>query len=353
MKQLFSNIALCLILLIAALTAMPLAYPSLSAAKKADFLWDAITSDETSYGFMNPLKTLYYAAQTSYLWAMANTQGDWRESSHQKITHGVGGHARAHFEWLPNPYTGMFQKAEHCIVRMANAAEPGTLAMTAYGPNMAVKCLNDGPASANILTIWQLDGYAVIPENKTKSCSYFEAPLSNHNPLRDDVAMALRDTFVSDFDKVDKRSMLLGISPMAMVNQNGTSIPASNSHFPFALVFKPAVGLNDLGCEFNDYISQLKNIPASSKLYDVFAVAEPWVSAPEGKPEISKIGELKLDSGFEASKFGDTALFFRHKFFAQELLNVADENRARTWSKYVHDENVYKTLGAMLYEKFI
>jgi len=301
--------------LVSVLTALPMAYPALSAASKADFLWTSITMDESSYGFMNPLETLYYASQTSYLWAMSNTQSDWRDKDHRKITHGVGGHAKAHFEWVTNEFSGMFQKADHCIVRMANAAQPGTLAMTAYGPNMAVKCLNDGANSANLLTIWQLDGYAVMPPNKTKSCSYFEAPLSNHNPLRDDIAMPLRDTFVSDFNMVDKRSMLLGVSPMAMVHQNGTAIPPASASFPFALVFKPAVGLNDIGCEFNDYISQLKNIPANSKLYDVFAVKEPWVTAPEGKPEISKIGELKLDSSFVASKFGDTALFFRHTFF--------------------------------------
>merc|ERR1712166_12562 len=115
MQRYVSLTVAALTLLIAVLTALPLAYPTLSAAKKADFLWDSITQDETSFGFMNPIKTLYYAAQTSYLWAMANTQGDWNEPSHQKITHGIGGHAKAHFEWLPNPYTGMFQRADHCI----------------------------------------------------------------------------------------------------------------------------------------------------------------------------------------------------------------------------------------------
>merc|ERR1712046_552432 len=139
-----------------------------------DFLWNKIQNVTTGDKYMNPVETFYYIRQKAYLMAMTNTHFDFR-AGHKKATHGVGAHAKAHFEWASDTYTGMFQKADYCIVRLANAAQPGTPAMTAYGPNMAVKCLRDGMESANMQFIWQLDGYAVLPEGKTKSCSYFEA----------------------------------------------------------------------------------------------------------------------------------------------------------------------------------
>jgi hypothetical protein len=80
----------------------------------------------------------------------------------------------------------MFQQADHCIARIANAAKPSKsrLVPASYNPNMAVKCFRDqGVESANVQTIWEIDGYDVLPggkgENKD-SCSYFDVPLSNH-----------------------------------------------------------------------------------------------------------------------------------------------------------------------------
>ena len=335
----------------------PLAYEAFSAQRKADFLWTQITSDEAGSAFMNPIETLTYASSTTYLNKMQSTPGDWREHGHKKITHGIGGHARAHIKWEPNAYTGMFQKADHCIVRMANAAMPGSVAMTAYGPNLAIKCLNDGPKSANLQALWQLDGYAELPVGKTKSCSYFEAPLSSHTPLRDNIAAALKDTFVSDFQKVDPHSMLLGVSQMAVVEQSGASIDPASIDFPFGLVFKPRPELNAIPCEFEKYTSQLVQIVNGTTLFDIYAVAEPWLTRPAGAPSVAKLGELTLDSAFVGSTFGDTLLFFRHLFFAEELerlpikMRPGGSTKAR-WLRYTNNTEFMKTEGAMLYEPY-
>jgi len=239
---------------------------------------------------------------------------------------------------------------------MANAAQPGTLAMTAYGPNMAIKCLRDGMESANLQFIWQIDGYAVIPEGKKDSCSYFEAPLSNHNPLRDDIAMALKDTFIGFFDEVDDRSMLLGVSQMATHSQDGSQVDKPN--FPFALVMSPTKTLNEIKCDFNNYTSQLLNLNEAGlagpgkTLYEVHAVHDP---ATSGAPTVKHIGSLVLDSPFTTSVFGDTELFFRHTFFGAELdaLKAVDEDRAAAWSTYVNDDVNYKQEGANLYWPYL
>lgn len=329
-------------------------YPSWPAGRKASYLWAKITANETGGAFMGSFKTLICAGRPDYLQKMESIALDWRESGHQKITHGVGGHARAHIVWTaPSEYTGMFQRADHCIVRMANAAVPGGLAIDAYGPNLAIKCLNDGPQSANVQALWQLDGYAVLPPGKTKSCSYFEAPLATHTPLRDNITAALRGTFVPDFQKVDPHSMLIGVSQLAGVDQAGTPTPPAAVRFPFGLVFQPRPELNAIPCEFEQYISQLKRVPSNSTLYDVYAVAEPWLSRPSGRPMVTKLGELRLDSGFVGSTYGDSELFFRHTFFAEELAQLPDRSRRAAWETYINDTVLMKSEGAMLYAPFL
>jgi hypothetical protein len=328
-------------------------YESWSAERKQAYLWDSMTMDTLGDAFMNPIQTLFWVTQLGYLRSMQETHSDWRDSNHHKISHGVGGHALAHFEWLDNEYTGMFQKADKCVVRMANAAAPGGLTMQSYGPNMGVKCLRDGEESANLQFIWQIDGYSVLPEGAQNSCSYFEAPLSNHNPLRDDVDMALHDLFIGNFDKVDPRSMLLGVSSMATASQDGTAV--SEPNFPFALVMVPSPELNYVRCTFKDSISQLRNLEsaghgAGSKLYDVYAVHDPETNPTPDS--VNKIGSLVLDTAFTPSTYGDTQLFFRHTFFQTELnvLSQADESdRAMRWSHHVNNEEHYKTEGAGLY----
>lgn len=340
-------------------------YNSLPAANKLSFLSGKIVADTSSDSFMNSLKTLWKVSQSSYLWKMQDTSADWREAGHHKATHGVGAAAMAHFKWNQNRYTGMFQQADHCVLRMANAAPPGGAAMGSYGPNLAVKCLRDSTPSAgeaaynsaNLLFLWQLDGYAVIPEGKQKSCSYFEAPLANHCPLRDDIQMALKDLFVGSFNKVDPRSMLLGVSGFAEAGQNG--IEVDKPDFPFALVLAPAPGLNDVACTFSEPISQLLGLKDAgfgkgSTLYDVYAVADPSPQPSVADP-IQHIGSLVLDSEFTSSLYADTELFFQHRFFSQEesVLTKINPARAKAWKEYVDNKDNYKVEGANLYWPFL
>lgn len=331
-------------------------YEDNTAEVKQDSLWTQVMANIGSGSFMNPLETLAVVAQKANLLAMTETHNDIRQG-HKKATHGIGGHAKAHFEWKSNDYTGMFQKADYCILRMANAAQPGTLAMTAYGPNLAIKCMRDGVEAANMQFIWQLDGYAVIPEGKKDTCSYFEAPLSNHCPLRDNIAMALKDTFVGFFDGVDSRSMLLGVSQMATHSQDGSQVDKPN--FPFALVLSPTKALNEIKCDFKDYTSQFMNLNEAGlagpgkTLYEVHAVHDP-ASNPDAST-LKHIGSLVLDSEFTNSEFGDTELFFRHTFWAEEIktLTAVDSDRAAAWSAYANDDANYKQEGANLYWPFL
>jgi len=250
----------------------------------------------------------------------------------------------------------MFQQADQCIIRMANAAAPGGLGMTAFGPNLAVKCLRDGIESANMQFIWQVDGYAKIPSGAQQSCSYFETPLSNLSPLRDDIAMPLRSAFIGAFQKIDAHSMFLGLSQMGSGKQSGNAGDIGAPYVPYGLVLKPADGLNEVACSFNEPISQLLNLEHAGvgvpgkTLYEVYAVRDPAQSWQ--KPaSVEHIGSLVLDSSFTASTFGDKQLFFRHTFFQAELnsLYQSDPYRAAGWQAYLNNPENYKHEGANIY----
>ena len=155
------------------------------------------------------------------------------------------------------------------------------------------------------------------------------------------------------FQKVDPHSMLLGVSQMAAVHQSGA--PAAPMAFPFGLVFQPRPELNDIPCVFEKYTSQLQQIVNGTTLFDIYAVSEPWLTRPAGAPNVTKLGELRLDSGFVDSTFGDTLLFFRHTFFAEELERVAavSEQRHAQWLNYTSNTEWMKTEGAMLYAPYL
>ena len=131
-----------------------------------------VTSWHTnSKGYMNPLRTLL-AASNRCTWRI------WPPTTAMSIGTGLPTQkkartaldARAHFEWKANQYSEMYRQADSCVVRMANAADPSS--STSYNPNMRIKCFrSNGMESANIQTLWTIDGYNVIPAGKTKSCS--------------------------------------------------------------------------------------------------------------------------------------------------------------------------------------
>lgn len=231
--------------------------------------------------------------------------------------------------------------------------------MTAYGPNLAVKCLRDGAESGNMEFIWQVDGYAVIPKGAQKSCSYFETPLSNHNPLRDDIDMALKDSFIDAFQGIDQHSMFLGTTIFGSGKQEGNAgdIKSPQLNSPWALVLKPASGLNKVRCDFGKPISQLLNLEEAGlgvpgkTLYEVYAVRHPSTSwKSPSQPEL--IGSLVLDSAFTPSTFGDRQLFFRHKFWADEVDTIFENRQTdpelALWNKYADTDN-YKHEGANIY----
>lgn len=189
------------------------------------------------------------------------------------------------------------------------------------------------------------------------SCNFFEVPLSNHCGDRDDISMALKDTFLGAFRKVTNQPLMLGTSLFAEATQEGVGVDAPD--FPFALVFKPNSRLRRVECEFNDFMTQLRSVGQQFKgqmLYEVYAVHDPWYSRPSGRPDIQHIGSMILDDGFYTSQFGDSELFFRHRFMETEfeLLRKVNATRMVGWQDYCDPSSPFvKEEGAAWYERYL
>ena len=174
--------------------------------------------------------------------------------------------------------------------------------------------------------------------------------------LQDVIIEPQRSHLIPKFDKADSKSMLIGTSQLAEVRQNGEK-ETEVLRFPFVLMFVPSSpSHNKVPCSFNDFTSQLldeSHFYNGTVLYDIHAVDAPWSDRPNGRPSMSKIGEVVLQSNFVKSTFGDTRLFFRHKFFHEEIESVADPKEREIWQKYVDNVEFGKTEGAMLYAPFL
>ena len=227
-------------------------------------------------------------------------------------------------------------------------------------PSAHAQCFRDQNAfgSGDIISIWEIDGYDVIPQGKQSSCSFFETPVSNHCGDRDNITSNLRKYFLPKFEQVDINWNMVGLSKFARAAENGT---LNNYQFPFALVLDPHPDLNKVPCSFADFTSQLKNIGLEwlgKPIYKVYAVHDPWYSRPKGAPDIRYLGELVLDTTFLDSFFGDTALAFQHVFQKDEMdnLGIDESDRAAQWRKYVDPQNpgkFNKVEGAAWYQPFL
>ena len=73
-----------------------------------------------------------------------------------KYIHSVG--AVGKVEFVPNPsnFTGMFSKADFGLVRLSSAVQPTSSQPLA--PGMGLKWLRDGVDSANLVSMYSLEG---------------------------------------------------------------------------------------------------------------------------------------------------------------------------------------------------
>lgn len=76
-----------------------------------------------------------------------------------KYIHSVGATGKVKFVSSgSHPYTGIFEGADHGIVRLSSAAEPTADGKQPLAPGLGLKFLRDNVDSANLVAMWSVNG---------------------------------------------------------------------------------------------------------------------------------------------------------------------------------------------------
>lgn len=97
--------------------------------------------------------------------------GDEMPSDRLKYIHSVGATGKVKFVHKGGKYTGIFQGADYGLIRLSSAAEPSSSQPLA--PGMGLKFLRDGVDSANLVSMFGVNG-------QPDDWNFFSNDFSNH-----------------------------------------------------------------------------------------------------------------------------------------------------------------------------
>ena len=121
------------------------------AKDKHSDLWSKISADKTPSKFPSPYGILLISMEKSF-----DTASDVMPSGRAKFIHSVGATCKVKFVHKGGKYTGIFQGADHGLIRLSSAAEPSSSQPLA--PGMSLKFLRDGVDSANLVSMFSVNG---------------------------------------------------------------------------------------------------------------------------------------------------------------------------------------------------
>lgn len=202
-----------------------------------------------------------------------------------KLFHTFGTVAKARFIPVANAkYDGIFQSGALCLVRLSLGTDTQN-----YAPGVAVKFFVDNKQSVNVVAVPSLD-------TQTSQDFFVRAPKTSFLPAVGS-AKALEDTLGCVSKSRNTNTRKVSVAALGRVQSDGTEIP--NGRAPDVLTFcNPG---RHLAPDTQDFRA------------GIGAVCQPGDVLYEVWGDNSKLGELKLDTGFKASAFGDRELSFHHE----------------------------------------
>ena len=244
-----------------------------------------------------------------------NTKGDAMKPGYfwghrTKYIHSVGATGKVRF--VPNvshanQFTGVLKGADYGLIRLSSATQPSS--SSPLGPGMGLKFLRDGVDSANLVSMFSVDG-------QPGDWDFFSHDFTTTIAHTEDVKLRLLS---KKFSTATDHIQTVGLSDFGGVDQSGQR--EGQNKFPFRLRFEPTSEVKGrfsktlAGNDHMVYVDQLKSLPANTSLYNVYAYDGP----PQTTGKESLIGKLQLDGKLISSKWGDENLFFRHQKLADDL----------------------------------
>ena len=135
-----------------------------------------------------------------------------------KDIHSIGVVSKVKLETVESPFSGIFKGADYGLIRHSTAGpyDPNTKLLK---PGLGLKLLRDGVDSANLVSMYSVDGQ--------DSWNYFKHDWSNHIPATTSPSLVpLGIHFYTETDYIQA----VGLSDMAAYDQAGNSV---DPVFPF------------------------------------------------------------------------------------------------------------------------
>ena len=301
-------------------------YQALSAVEKHDLVWNLIDGTKGTVG----QGTLGLAMVTSGFVASHDFSmehyGDEMKPGRRKFIHQTGLVAQVRFDTAgcEHPFTGLFQGAEHCLVRcsLARRSPPGTSEKVTATPGIGLKIFRDQTHSGNMVAMYGVDGQ--------HSWNFFRYPLITSVGE----ATAFKTKLLGKaFAKSGTFPGRVGMSDFASVDSSGTHHHDA-TNFPFVIEFHPP---NELVERFGDEMSddmlqdkknamaghnhmkhELATLKPGDTMFIVKGWPDPWIKERGAAP--ITIGKLILKTEFIESSYCDDHLFFKHQRYEEDFV---------------------------------
>ena len=265
---------------------------------RREALWKRV--EQSEYGNLPPLRAPLSRPVSAVLillrifvdWAYRNStvfrpfvDRDDVRPERTKLFHPFGTVAKAQFAPVANTtYDGLFRSGALCLIRLSLGSDTQN-----YVPGISVKFFVKNKPSLNVVGVPCLDGQ--------ESHDFFAREPTTSFPASVGPARALEGTLgcVSRPRNINTRKV--SIVTLGQVQNDGTEIP--NGRAPDALTFRNPS--RHLAADTQDFRAGIGAVcQPGDVLYEV------WDSS-------NKLGELKLETNFKASTFGDRELSFHHQ----------------------------------------
>jgi hypothetical protein len=301
---LFVALFLSLVALSGAQTFVGPAWQKQFASQKEQQLDRIIKNDTTPGSYPNALQLLelFIESMDVSFDTVADDMPQQLLDRRPKLIHSIGVIADA--RWLPvsnnRGYTGVFTGCDNLYVRLSLAKAPDA-GPKGYAPGLSLKCLRNGVKSANLFAMYSLQGQ--------DSWNFFAHDLTNHVPdLSANAGFALLE-LRKTFAKASAYPVMIGLSDLAQVDQNGMNI--TTPRFPFRLVFHPVTSLHRAFPDtpqtpFEEVLAAGLTNPGP--MYEIYAQDQPQ----DEQSSFIHIGSIVTTSPAQTSYFGDKYMFFQH-----------------------------------------
>jgi hypothetical protein len=284
-----------------ALPPLPADYELWSAERKQQFLWNERVIP-TRYKELPPLERINVAGLfLTPLRVKMDRQADQIPRRWKKAIHAHGSVAKVSFRAVDaTPWSGVFQGAQHGLLRLSLTGAPEA---RSYAPGMALKLLRDRICSANLSALVSLTGQG-------GNYNFFANELSNIVPVVREFGPKAINLI---FRRVTRYPTRLYLQNFADADEQGQHV--AQPRFPAQVFFRPAAGLGFPSTSGHDFRRDLESLNPGSLLYEVLAPPPDISEDSDQRAAAVPIGSLWLESGFVASQYGDSQLFFRHQRF--------------------------------------